>query len=578
MDPATYEVRPDTGSPSGDGTVGNPFDTIQTALDTIVPVDIDILNCQGGIVRGFMQAGGYNGLTVQQVPGAVQYEQRGSVLITGFAGPVSGAYTKNIGAGLNVRGAMWNYGAATTANGSRYGFLTLVANAAAVNSSGKYFYDSGTGVLTIHVGADPATGTVEYAVRSTDNVGVLTFGDLFFSTVNGIAISCGLKDIATDAGGQYGNLIKANTCDRTTWSNLPLYDGGLHMTLMSGGDLTGNVISGCTYYGCAANCIPHVWYSSLGSSGSNEMRDCAMYLHGYLNIDGTAIASSTETVSLGTIYSHTGGGAAKIENLTYRRVTMTFLFGANGAIPAAADNTVTSSLEDWTTWSCKAIDCTMTGAKNSTMNDTGMAHVNCDYRWGIEDTATTSCLLQGNHGFFGCLLMVGAQYIGFGLYGDGITAYACFIGCTIISRNTLTNAQYIFNPTGNAGVKTFVCRGNLYAFTRATAGGAKTLYIDQTSGTGSAVFTNSNNAQYNLDTTTGDATIYTFSTNPFTSISTSGELTAAARIIKHAGAVPLGNLTSINSHRRWYKNYGAWQNLTGGLRGRGRSRSTLRGR
>lgn len=579
---ATYYVNAATGTGGGDGSAGDPWDSLTTALDIGSFSTGDIINCTGnatGPSRGSAIASAdYTGLTIQQVPGATTYEQQGTTLLAaiGWTNVAGNRYKRTLASGLLIRGVMWDYGHNVTANGSRYGFLTLVANAAACTTTGTYYYDSSgadasdgaavAGKLTINGGADPLTHDVEYGVRSADNVGVLSFGNMTSCTVTGITISCGLMN---SGEGQYGNLIKANTCTDTTWSNLKLYDGGNHMTLMSGGNLSGNLVTGCSYYGCADNGIPHVFYSAAGSSGANEMTDCTMVLHGYLNIDGTAHAVALSG-TIGTIYSHTGGGGAKIENLTYRRITMTFILGTFGAIPAADNNTDPTTPENWTTWSCKAIDCVVRGNDHSQQGDSGMAHVNCDYDWSVLYGGASMLLTNGYHGFFGCLLTMNNSGTGIGVGFNAVANMSYFIGCTVINRTSNTGAEYLFNHTFSNVNNTLVIKGCLLAYSRATSGGAKNLYIENNAGTGVETFTTANNAHYGCDSTTGDATITTIATNPFTAIASSGELTAVARRIKHTGANPLGALQGRN-HRRWIKNYGAFQYPPAGARGRGRN-------
>lgn len=557
------------GSGANVGTIDNPWRTLTVANAAQAFIKGDIINCQALSAGNYTQGqviwtGNMTGVTIQQIPGAPAYEQRNSVTVTGFSGPVAGVYTKTLATGLAIRGVSWNYGVSVTANGSRFGFLTLAASAAAVVSAGNYFYQTLTGLLTIHVGADPATGTVEYGLLSADNVGVVQFNQLTDVVVTGLTVSYGLMN---NGEGQFNNGMAATTCTRTVWTANNFYDCGNHCTLMSGGTLTDNRISGNTYHGAADSSIINVFFSTAGSSGSNEANDNTLFVHGYLNFDGSAQRDTMN--GIGAFFSHTGSG--NIDNLTYRRNTVTYLFNLLGSPFTANNATAPGTNTDFTAYSIKFIDCVLRGGRQGGMTSGNVAYVNCDLDYANTFNVTNdySVLLTGSEtfGYFGCLVTSTSDYIVFDITG---TCVVVFDSCTIINRDatSITTQALIASPSGTPTVTITRCLG---AYTRVNDANGKTAYS-----AGGATYTGTLNAWYNLTSTTGDTSPTTISTNPFTAISTSGELTAVARKIKHAGANPSGGLTGIG-HRQYVRNYGAYQYPTPGVRSRKSFRSTSSG-
>lgn len=548
---ATYYVSANAAGTNA-GTAANPHTSLAAANSARTYATGDIIVCDGigGPVHGQCAwTGNLTGVTIQQDPTKTTYEQRFSTVVdtSGFTNTTGNTYAGTIATGLLIRGVSYGYGVNNiTALGSRGGFMTLVASALLVVSTGQYFYSSVTGLLTINTGGAPVDSTLEYGVRTADNVAVVQFNNMTDCVVSGLTISYGLMN---NGEGQYGNGLSATTCTRTVWTGNNFFDLGNHCTLMSGGTLTDNRISGNTYHGAADSSIINVFFSAAGSAGSNEANDNTMVLHGPLNFDGTAQRDTMN--GIGAFFSHTGSG--NIDNLTYRRNTVTYLFNLLGSPFTANNATAPADVTNFTSYSIKFIDCVLRGGRQGGMTSGNVAYVNCDLDYANTFNVTNdySILLTGSEtfGYFGCLVTSTSDYIVFDITG---TCVVVFDTCTIINRDatSITTQALIASPSGTPTVTITRCLG---AYTRVNDANGKTAYS-----AGGATYTGTLNAWYNLTSTTGDTSPTTISTNPFTAIATSGELTPVARTIKNLGAKPSGNLTGIG-HKQYVKNYGAYQ-------------------
>lgn len=569
---ATYWASPDNGDAGNDGSQLFPWDTLGRVNSNVTLASGDIVNLYGGIAREKVDwTGNLTGVTIQQVPGAAGYEQRGSILIASELWSVSDqGFTANIGASLLVRGFSWKYGVSTTATGSRYGFCVQQTSLVGVNAPGKYFYDSSTGDITTDVGEEILGGDTEYAVRGTVGKAIIQFNNMTNCVVSGIRIGYGpiFKNgtgvygatLATATEGQYNCGIAAATCTNTTWTNLTLDFCGNHSTLMSGGNLSGNRVSGNTYYGCSDGGILQVFYSDTNSTGGNEASDNKYYPTWYLNMTGTAQVGSV-ALGVGSILSHTDSFLHTIDNLTYRRNSSVNQFSNQSAVYTCANATAPSDGYDWTTYSIKFIGCTITGGTKSTIGSANCAHVNCDYNYsdasGIGDNSPITHTAE-TIGYFGCVLSSNTPGSMINCAVNSAEFYA--ISNTVINRDvTGANVQYAFLCTFTIGTINFYLRGNLCSYTRTT--GASRRFT----GGGATSTTASNNGFFRHDVTTGDSAPTLFPADPFLSMATGGALSPTGMRFRHSFH-PKGNLQGIN-RKRYVGNFGAYQ-IPAGIRSR----------
>lgn len=245
---ATYFVRGENGSDSNNGSSRSAaFKTLEKLQTVIGSGDTAYLS---EIIQPIDDTGdlftvsGLSGVRIRQDPNGSQAKVLLFRLVpSGGFSAGAGKYTATIAAGLTLAGVCHNLLTNRKADGRAYGWMHLEASAAAVSgggAQGQYFYNSGTGVLTVSAvgNADPL-GNVGYGVGGRN---AIEFNACTGCTVEGIEFY-GLPSNTASQAVEFAN------CTQCVASTCVAYDCGSHAFSSEGNTSSG---SGNAFYGCRA--------------------------------------------------------------------------------------------------------------------------------------------------------------------------------------------------------------------------------------------------------------------------------------------------------------------------------------
>jgi hypothetical protein len=269
-------------------------------------------------------------------------------------------YEATIATGLTINGVSCEWINSQLADGRRYGWMHLEANAAAVNgggTQGQYFYTSGTGVLRVCSISEAVPTNIVYHISAGGN-GIRLDG------CSNCVIS-GIKGGGFPTNSQ-GHLVRLNDCTACTVVNCEAWDCGGHAfsdesrTTVS----AGNTFVNCHSYGLHEGGTHHVSHGSGTNVADASYDGCRIVMSRYLGGDGTTLAGLGNPGQVG-IYSHTSGGGT-ITGLTVRNCTITDAettgLGSNGNKIISVDNntTVPANGKTMSQYAVKVYDSTFT--------------------------------------------------------------------------------------------------------------------------------------------------------------------------------------------------------------------------
>lgn len=490
---ANWYVNGATGNDStGLGTRAAPYATLNkvAGLGTLAPGDK--LFCADKI-RGAATFTTPVGITICQWPGATKYDLRGAFVASGWSSS-GGGYTTTLAMGLTIKSVVCDWDANIDANGLHYGHLTPAADAAtALSTLNNWHYNSGTGVLSINIGANPSTHIIEYCIGGVG--------------VNGITVSnaenlrildfrASLWVDKTAASGQafrgYGQncTIEVDRVDDCGYHHICFADGLCNNNVIQPSQTGLGRISGVNDGG-----IPLVFHTSSANQTGNEARDLTIWATPLLKRDGTPLGSS---YSIGGCFSHTSGGGVKLDGVTWRNIAIHYPYavGTSSSPLAAGDTTAPSSAANSriiTNYGVQAIGCTVDGTHAQGIVTSGsMAYQRCSLKFGVDRVTAGARVMSDT--------------------GDAATKYTLFdateiliyqgTGSTGVSEGWLQgeNAGLVFlnssfamwgNRTAEcrmfvqfAATQTIYARQSIFGYPDATAGTRKLFHGDSWDQTG----------------------------------------------------------------------------------------------
>lgn len=356
---ATYYVNGDSGTDSGANTVNNPWRTIAYLIATAGTLTAGDTVYLAGQFHEYNNSWPNNvDLTIAQWPGQNQAVIVGATNLdtTGWTNTSGTTWTRNIGAGLAVGGFVSNWHDRTDANG-HYGHYKLAASAAAVvGDDYSWFYNSGTGLLTVDFGTDASpniAGDYDYMWVGKD-LPVLQMTSSTRCTVSGIQFGL----MGGTAAGSY--LLYMDGTDNKT-VNCRFDDGGAHNVTAGVGTNTRNGLIGCTLSGCEATGSLLAWYSSSGNVTGGYATNCT-----FINTSKRDPSASPidATLSVDGVYAHTDGAGGRVISpggVTLRGCTFTRPFGNPGNdFDHRNSAAVTADSQTTADYPAYAEDCTFT--------------------------------------------------------------------------------------------------------------------------------------------------------------------------------------------------------------------------
>jgi len=466
-------VHAATGSDSNVGWRKDaPFATLAQLASVMVAGDRAYL---AGTFRENVTFTGLVDCYIGQWTGQTKYTIRGDTVITGFSSS-GGGYTKTLSAGLNIKSVVVNWDASVNQNGLHYGHLDLAADAAtALAGPNKWFYNSGTGVLSINTGANPATQTVAWCKGGVNGFNLSNCTNCVVDNFKA-ALWC---DSTPGTGYAFIGYGTGNTLrvDRTD-------DCGYHHCGFVGGVCANNVIEPSlggegVCAGNATGGIPLVFYTNQNGQAGNVGRDIRIFASPFLKLDG---ATGTHSGTIGGIYSHTDG-AHSFDGVTWERIWITYPYtvGVNSCGVDAGNTTRVGSANEtsYLNYGVKAIECRIDGASAPGLNlNAGMADVRCSYNFagGATKSQSTGILYSTASGVARTRLMDSCEVL-CNLGNSGSTAANVvrgwtndrwvFLNCSFAESGTGTNERRFFAPVGSsASIKARQC---VFAFTASAA-------------------------------------------------------------------------------------------------------------
>ncbi len=490
-----WYVNGATGNDStGTGTAALPYAT----MTPISPAPGDVIFLADK-VRGSVTFNSPVGVTVCQWPGQTKYDLRGAFVASGWSAS-GGGYVKTIATGLTVKGVVCDWDTNIDANGLHYGHLTPAADAAtALSTLNNWHYNSGTGILSINIGANPASHVLEYCVGGA---GVAGIG---FTDADGLNILDFRASLWVGYKWNEAAIANSGQAIRGHGRNITITvdrvdDCGYHHICVADGVCSNNVIQPSQkglgrLSGVNNNGIPLVFHTANSSQTGNEARDLTIWATPLLKRDGTPVSTS-HTIS--ACYSHSSGGV-KFDGVTWRNLHIRYPYavGVSSTPVSAGDTTAPSS-----------------AANSRLIANYGVQVVDCK----VDGDHAQGCIVTASVAFQRCHLHFGSDRIGAGSSGwftdngDDATKYTLFDACEILINQGTgstgasegirlgTNAGMVFLNTSVAmwGVRTAECRmfslfaatqtlyarQSIFGFPDATAGTRKLIHGDSWDQTG----------------------------------------------------------------------------------------------
>jgi len=331
------------GNDSNAGTSAAPYLTLGKVTSVIASGDTVYLagEFQGGSGATNLEFNGFDNVTIVQWQGMPQAWLKNSVSIargSAWAAATAPRYQTTIATGLSLQTVSVAFGdpAFTDANGRFKGHLELAASAAdVITNDDSFWYDSGTGVLSINVlnaSTDPDTylADVEYCLS-----GLRTGGDFVVQgegcnncTVRGIK---GRNYIITNQAGYFvflsgtGNVIEDCEFFNTGWHHVGFVASSSSVVNIN------NTIRRCTFWGGATGTggssgTQTVFYANGSNVIGGEINDCTY--HSYRLV--TPGAKDWGAVDMDGSYCHTNGSSYTAQ-LTHRRCKFYTYTGGRGA-------------------------------------------------------------------------------------------------------------------------------------------------------------------------------------------------------------------------------------------------------
>ena len=413
---ATYYVNASTGNDSNDGSSGTPFLTLAKCV-TVAAAN-DTFNLAGTFRESadFRDKG--DNITIQQWAGQTVAWILGDTVLATWTNGVN-IYTKTIATGLTVHTVVVDWFTSIATTGQHYGHLTRAASAAAVaTTDNSWFYDSGTGLMTIRIGADldPAGFTVSYVF---DNLLGIRLGSTTSAQVaaNWHNLNFGLW-CASGAG--FGYSVKCDNSSNSRASGNMYHDCGYHAQGFTNGVnalMSNNVESGSSCFGItAAGDSAFVCYSEEEGMGGvrSGFDNCYVRLGGFLGRDQLPIAmrdpvtlTALTTCTPWGFICHTSGSGTTITNFECRDCLVN-VNTAHSSMQAtnrmgsykASHTAAPSNPWDWETYAARFVRCNSINGVTSATTDSA-AFVYCSFDMAQAGTSGVSRVDNPGSGVFG---------------------------------------------------------------------------------------------------------------------------------------------------------------------------------
>jgi hypothetical protein len=602
---ATYYVDAQNGSDAAAGTDVAPWQTLTHAKDN--STDGDTLKLLGTFREADVDFGGRTGVTIEPWGAGPWYMRNTALHVTGWTDVGGLVYTKNIGAGLSVKCLITDWNASKNANGQHFGHvqaLSAVINVGTTDNS--WFYNSGTGLLTVRIGANIDPATVQTEIGFGGSSALISAQGCTNCVIDG-------GDMGPNCDGTPGNgySIKwsgeGNRVTNCTDTDCGYHGPGLvadGSQTLNGNTCVNYVSSGSWGDGSTAQLSRFVTYIGTGTASGNYYARCDAYKTLPLLRDG--VTYMTAPVSGGTAFKgsggwfwHTGGGThASITHYRCRSIGI-----SGGTVLGSVDFSGQDANQptDWTNWNTypvKNIECSVVfGDSNlapGASTNSSQAFVRCRLDYGgisTIDTSTTPRLAYGGStsagstwGHFNCQIEYNLSNAGTRmLFGVTSANRLAFFNCSFLEYGDAgTNARILFNFSSTPTVGIYA-RNTVFAFATASATGyARTICYNDNSIAASlhnflgCAYRNvtagsySTNASLNTQaewTSAVDTQATVLSSDPYADMSGSGDLVltgAAARVLRPR--IPYATLGVNNAPTA--RGFGSWG--TGGTNSRGR--------
>lgn len=319
-------VHASTGSDSNEGWRSDaPFLTLAKLATVMAPGDKAYL---AGTFRENVTFSGLVDCYIGQWPGQTKYVVRGDTVITGFSASGSG-YTKTLATGLNIKSVVVNWDTRVNQNGLHYGHLTLRADAAtALSTANSWFYNSGTGVLSINTGANPATQTVAWCKGGVNGMDVGACTNTIIDNFKGaLWVDSTANTGNALVGSGTGNVFRIDRTD----------DCGHRHVVFRGGSCSNNVIEPSTggegvCAGVASGGIVVVFSTTQASQAGNVCRNLRIWASPFLLSDAPGNTTSHSGTVSG-INSHTDG-VQLMDGVTWKNIRITYPYTVGSASSA----------------------------------------------------------------------------------------------------------------------------------------------------------------------------------------------------------------------------------------------------
>lgn len=317
---ATYYVDASGGNDSNNGTTtGTPFLTLAKCV--AVAAAGDTFNLKGTFreTADFSDKG--NNITLQQWEGQTQAWIRGDTVVDTFTVDGSGqCYNKTVTASLNVATVTANWDSQINSRGRHYGHLTRATSLANCKTTdNSWYYDSGTGVLSVRIGAnaDPAGYTVTYVkcANTVNGVNGVTIGSSGATACHGIRVLNLCFALWCWPAAGFGYPLRLISCQNSFAKGNTYHDSGYHSIglVNYNGVAMRNVkaIDEAAYGIVASGDSLYVAYADTGGIDvESGFENCYGLLEPLLGMDGNPIAYYSPVSPFTQVTSATAMGMA----------------------------------------------------------------------------------------------------------------------------------------------------------------------------------------------------------------------------------------------------------------------------
>lgn len=455
---ATYYVAGQTGSDSNSGTTETaPLKTMPSGAGTG-----DTIYCSEQIRDSSGNAAtitytNKSNMVIAQWPGKPQAVFCGdsTPLATSGWSASSNAWTKTIATGMTIGAVVYKWDVLTTSTGQHYGFLqsdTAANVQAGTGSTGKYNYNSATGLLTVYLGGDNPN-TSGYAViycRDDSVPAAIKFAGGTRNTVTGVNFR--LYPVTSGQTG-WGVMFNPSTYGRV--ENCRADSMGIHaFGTLGGGDCSYCSITNCQVYDVRPDGSGYVFFqeNAYGTLTGCRMSNCYVGCSRWRGLDAAPLTGLSSNTQAGVaMHSDTGTTVTDciITGCTFRSFTDDY-----GAEPFGASQAVAPTDGwDFNTYPIKADLCRFVGwtfmrhLRYAAYRRCIIDLVNC----GPSGQCTSAYALSAASGTIleSCLVLLDSTTGGFvALTGatNAVGADLRFLNCSIFDRNTsLTDQRYMFS-------------------------------------------------------------------------------------------------------------------------------------